>query len=145
MNTSRVLIVEDQILIALDLEAALLEAGFEICGIAASQPEALRIAAATGPSFAVVDVQLSPGDGRIVGRELARRYGTAVLMATSCNREIEILVATGALTCLPKPFDSRDVPAALRRIAALRDGRRGPGPRLLPHTSGAGQLDPLSA
>lgn len=119
-----VLIVEDDPLIALDLECVLLDAGYDICGVAASEEEALRIGAATTPGFAVVDVRLSPGDGRVVARELVRRHETAVLMATAHSRELDNLAATGALACLPKPYSADDVPAALQAVLELREGRR---------------------
>lgn len=135
--------MEDEPLIVLALEDVLLDAGFEVGGVAGSQAEALRIAAATRPSFAVVDVQLFPGDGLFVARELVRRYGTAVLMATSCSQEVEVLAATGALACLPKPYDIRDVPAALRGISDLRDGR--PGPRFPANMFSLRDLEPMAA
>jgi two-component system, response regulator PdtaR len=119
----RVLIVEDDPFIAMDLEGVLSDAGCDICGVAASEVEALRIGEATRPSFAVVDVRLSPGDGRVVARELFRQYDTAVLMATAHSRESDNLAATGALACLPKPYSADDVPAALRAICELREGR----------------------
>lgn len=119
----RVLIVEDDPFIAMDLEGVLSDAGCEICGVAASETEALRLGAATRPAFAVVDVRLSPGDGRVVARELLRHYDTAVLMATAHTRESDDLAATGALGCLAKPYSADVVPAALQAISELRDGR----------------------
>jgi DNA-binding response OmpR family regulator len=123
MNTLRVLIVEDDTFIAMSLEDVLADAGYEICGVAGSESEALAMGAATRPSFAVVDMRLSPGDGRVVARELVRLYDTAVLMATSHGAEFESLSATGAMACLPKPYAMWDVPAALQAISDLRDGR----------------------
>jgi DNA-binding response OmpR family regulator len=127
----RVLIVEDDPFIAMDLEGVLSEAGCDICGVAGSEAEALRLAEATRPPFAVVDVRLSPGDGRVVARELLRHYDTAVLMATAHTRELDNLAATGALACLPKPYSADDVPAALLAISELRAGR--PVPRFPTH------------
>jgi DNA-binding response OmpR family regulator len=119
----RVLIVEDDPFIAMDLEGVLSDAGCDVCGVAASEAEALRMGEATRPPFAVVDVRLSPGDGRVVARELCRQYATAVLMATAHSRESDNLAATGALACLPKPYSTDDVPAALQAVLELREGR----------------------
>ena len=123
MTLLRVLIVEDDPFIASDLEGALSEAGCEVCGVAPSERVALKMADATRPAFAVVDVQLSPGDGRVVARELFRRYNTAVLMATAHCQESENLAATGAVACLPKPYPIEDVHAALRAMLDLKEGR----------------------
>lgn len=120
----RVLIVEDDPFIAMDLEGVLSEAGCDVCGVATSEEEALKIGEATRPPFAVVDVRLSPGDGRVVARELFRQYDTAILMATAHSLEIDNLAATGALGCLPKPYSTDDVPAALQAISELREGKR---------------------
>ena len=122
MNAFRVLIVEDDTFISMSLEDVLSDAGHMVCGVAGSEREALELAEAARPSFAVVDVRLSPGDGRVVARELVRRYDTAVLMATSHSADFESLAATGALACLPKPYATWHVPAALQALAALRDG-----------------------
>ena len=79
----RVLAVEDEALIADALADALTEGGYEACGVADSEAEALRIAHQTHPDIAVVDVRLAPGRGRIVAGELSDRFNTIVLMATA--------------------------------------------------------------
>jgi len=140
MSRFRVLIVEDDSFIAMSLEDVLSDAGHEICGVAGSEREALELAEATRPSFAVVDMRLSPGDGRVVARELVRRYDTAVLMATADSAQFESLAATGAVACLPKPYATWRVPAALQAICDLREGR--PVGRLPAHMFKLGRFTP---
>jgi DNA-binding response OmpR family regulator len=120
MATS-VLIVEDEPLIALGVEIELEEAGYEICGVAATEAEAHAMGRETHPDMAVVDVRLAPGDGRIVARELADDFGTTVLMATSV--EAATLDGIGALGVLPKPYHASDVPAALIAVRKMAEGR----------------------
>ena len=48
----KVLIVEDDPFIAMDLEGVLSDAGCDVCGVAASEAEALRMGEATRPAFA---------------------------------------------------------------------------------------------
>jgi DNA-binding response OmpR family regulator len=127
MSKSRVLIVEDDALVALDVSQALHDAGFEVCGVAASEDEAIEEARRTRPDFAIVDVSLSPGDGRAVARALSERR-TAVLFATGQCEDVRRLAGSGAVACLPKPYDAADVPRALRVVANLREGRP-PGPK----------------
>ena len=57
-NRSRVLIVEDEFLIALDLEAAMSGLGFEICGLAPNAEEARSLAMSHQPDVVLVDVYL---------------------------------------------------------------------------------------
>ena len=68
-NRSRVLIVEDEFLIALDLEAAMTGLGFEICGLAPNGDEARSLAMDHQPDVALVDVYLG---GAREGIETAR-------------------------------------------------------------------------
>ncbi len=123
MAKSRVLIVEDDPLIALDVEDALTDAGYEVCGVADSQAQALWLADETHPDFAVVDIALSPGDGRVVARELFRLHHTEVLFATGQCNDVKHLTGSGALACLPKPYDATEVPEALQAIAKMRRGQ----------------------
>jgi DNA-binding response OmpR family regulator len=122
MTAPRVLIVEDDSLIAMDVREALITAGYEVCGVASSQIEALALAEAIHPDFAVVDISLSPGDGRIVAKELRRTYDTAVLFATGQCEEVGDLTGTGAIACLPKPYSADDIPEALRVMSNIIHG-----------------------
>jgi len=122
MTKIKVLIVEDDCLIALDVEQELTTAGFEVCGVASSQTEALELAATLRPDLAVVDINLSPGDGRIVAKALHERFGTTVLFATAQCDDVKALNGTGAIACLPKPYSAAIVPAALRAARKLTTG-----------------------
>ena len=57
-SRSRALIVEDEFLIALDLEAAMTGLGFEICGLAPNGDEARLLAMDHQPDVVLVDVYL---------------------------------------------------------------------------------------
>jgi DNA-binding response OmpR family regulator len=128
MEHLRVLIVEDETLIALSVESALADAGHIVSGIAATQAEAIELAAAEKPDCAVVDISLRRGDGRVVAKTLAAQ-GVAVLFATGQCDEVKDLSHTGALGCLPKPYSADDIPMALAAICHHRDGH---GPIDLP-------------
>lgn len=122
MSEQTVLIVEDDLLVAMDIEDVLTRAGYTVCGVAASQAEALALAERTPPDFAVVDISLSPGDGRVVARELWRRHRTNVLFASGQCEEVRGLEHSGAIACLPKPYQAEIVPKALRAVAEIRAG-----------------------
>lgn len=119
MESLRVLIVEDESLIALSVEDDLTDAGHIVSGIAASEAEAIEFAAAERPDCAVVDIRLAPGDGRLVARALAAQG-----IATGQCHEVKDLSHTGALGCLPKPYSPDVVPAALRAIRHHQRGDR---------------------
>lgn len=53
-----VLVVEDELLVAMDLEAVLIEAGHQVLGPAASVDEALRLLETKRPDVALLDYNL---------------------------------------------------------------------------------------
>jgi DNA-binding NarL/FixJ family response regulator len=116
----RVLIVEDEPIVAACLEAELSTAGFEVCGVASSEEEALRLANACAPDLAVVDVRLAPGDGRAVTRNLADQFRTKVLLVTA--EDPDQLQGAGAQGVLPKPYDIDDVVPAINAVEKLAQG-----------------------
>jgi DNA-binding response OmpR family regulator len=122
MIRPRVLIVEDDTLISIDVEQALMAAGFEVCGVASSEVEALELAVHLRPEMAIVDITLSPGDGREVAKALRANYATAVLFATGQCHEVANLRGTGAMACMPKPYDANLVPEALRAVGRMAEG-----------------------
>lgn len=80
----RVLIVEDDYLVASDLEIALTEAGFKVVGIAASADEAAALAGLRAPSVAVMDIRLTgKRDGIDAALELFRVHGIRSVFATA--------------------------------------------------------------
>lgn len=57
----RILVVEDDAFIALDLECQLVELGHEVVGIAATATAAVEMARAARPDIAIVDLRLADG------------------------------------------------------------------------------------
>jgi DNA-binding response OmpR family regulator len=107
----RVLIVEDEILVALDLEDALTSLGYEVVGIAPDTSEALRLAAQA--DVALVDVHLRDGQtGIAVGMELSRDYGVRVLFLTA-NPSLLGNGVPGAVGSLGKPCEPEAIHAAI--------------------------------
>lgn len=120
MDDSRppsVLIVEDEILVALDLEAIVESAGYRVVGIAADRPSALALAGQA--DIALVDVNLRDGPtGPGIARELTEKHGLAAIFVTANPGQISHLAGI-ALGYVQKPF----VAAAVRgALAAALDG-----------------------
>lgn len=118
----RILIVEDEILIALELESLLQDAGHEVVGIAASSDEALALGADLGPDLAFVDIHLADGPtGVEAARRLARERGITVLFMTANAKRIpdDFAEAHGVIA---KPYTERGVLQALDYVIASRDG-----------------------
>jgi len=67
------MIVEDQALIGMSLEASLEEAGFDVAGPFMSNAQALKWLANAAPDLAVLDVMLTDGTSLSIARELKSR------------------------------------------------------------------------
>lgn len=84
----RALIVEDDFMIATDLEDAMSVLGFDVCGLAPSDRRARSLAMSDQPDIALVDVCLNGGrEGIETGRWLREVCGASVVFVTACNDE----------------------------------------------------------
>ena len=88
----RALIVEDEVLIALGLEADLNELGFEDCRLAANARQALSRAMEDPPDLAVIDIYLNGvRDGIETARMLRELCGVPVVFVTAYSDEEGII------------------------------------------------------
>lgn len=140
----RVLIVEDQALLAMELELVLGESGCEVVGCAMDMAGALAIAEQHRPELALVDINLLDGmTGPDIARHLITEYGSAVVFLTANPEQIPDGFA-GALGAVSKPFDEatiRGVVAFARqyiRYGAIGETPRcfSPAPWLVPSPNG---------
>ena len=84
----RVLIVEDEFLIALDIAETIESMGLKVAGLANARKHALELASRA--DLAIVDVNLTDGrTGPGIGRELAERYGVTVIFMTGNPDDID--------------------------------------------------------
>lgn len=127
----RVLVVEDEGLIALDIRRTLEDYGFDVVGVAASGEDALVAAAANRPDLVLMDVHLQ---GEIDGIETAERLraqhdvAIAYLTAYGDADTIERTKRSAPGRLLLKPFKRADlfslVEIELHRAHAERMARR---------------------
>lgn len=79
-----ILIVEDDFLIAADVESSLKAAGFDVCGIAASADEAISLAKAHNPALVIMDIRLmGKRDGVDAALELQSNLGLRCIFASA--------------------------------------------------------------
>lgn len=116
MSKGRILVVEDEPVVALDIQARLSRLGFEMAGHAATGAEALRLADSLRPDLVLMDVRLDgPLDGIDTTRELLRRRRLPVIYLTAASDEDTLARAkeTAPLGYLAKPFEDHELRAAL--------------------------------
>ncbi|MFN3727679.1 MAG: response regulator [Allosphingosinicella sp.] len=122
--SAKVLIVEDEFLIGLELEHALEAHGYRVVGVVADYPGAIALAAQR-PDVALIDINLRDGPtGPLIARELARIAGASIVFVTANPRQVEGPVA-GALGVVTKPAESALVAAVVDYAVAVREGGSG--------------------
>lgn len=121
----RVLIVEDEALLAMQLEAFLMDAGHEVVGWATASAEALEMFQRTKPDLVFVDMHLADGPtGTTVAREI-RRNDSSVVVFITANASMLPDDLEGAIGVIGKPYSLQGIEAALRY---LHEGIRTPPP-----------------
>lgn len=111
-ESRRVAIVEDEGILALDIERHLRSRGFEICGVAADSDEALQLVERCKPDLVLMDIRIQGSrDGIETAAELKRRFGTPVvyLTAHSDPSTIDRAQRTAPMGYLLKPFKKPDL------------------------------------
>ena len=113
-----ILIVEDEALLALELQSELEDSGHAVVGHAMSSAEAIALARAHRPDFAFVDIQLVDGPtGVDVGRQLSADRIPFVFMTGNLKRIPDDFA--GAIGAIEKPYSQNGLHNALTYITAL--------------------------
>lgn len=115
----KVLIAEDDLMIADMTEAFLEESGYEVCGIARTVAHAVEIAQACKPDLALLDIRLAEGGlGTQIAARLAPFLGLGILYASG-NTMQAMLTAADGHAYLTKPYTSGDLLRALALVRSL--------------------------
>jgi DNA-binding response OmpR family regulator len=103
------MIVEDQALLAMELELVLADSGCDVVGCAMDKASAFAIADRERPDLALIDVNLLDGmTGPQIAQRLVSEYGSAVVFLTANPEQIPEGFA-GALGAVSKPFDEHTI------------------------------------
>ncbi|MHB8054368.1 MAG: response regulator [Candidatus Aminicenantales bacterium] len=113
----RILIVEDEIIIAMEIQIRLEHEGFDVCGIAASGEKAVLIAREKSPDLVLMDITLR---GELDGLETAgliqkERPIPVIFLSASDNQTVLHQIHERNLgDIIAKPFRESDLFAAIR-------------------------------
>jgi two-component system, response regulator PdtaR len=116
----RVIVVEDDALIAMELERTLLDLGTEVLGIAATAAEALRLAERHHPDCALMDISIKGDrDGVSSAVEMYETLGIrSIFVSAFGNEETRARAAPAHPFCwVKKPFNVDDLRSALNRVS----------------------------
>lgn len=116
----QVLIVEDELLIAIELENLLQELGCMVLDPAPTLRHALRVLADERPDAAVLDVNLR-GERVIPVAEALREQGVPFVLVTGYGSVRLHEEALQGVPCLRKPVDARQLARALAEVLARHE------------------------
>lgn len=120
--SARILIIEDEALVAMELRFVLEDLGYEVADVCATAKTALDTVRETDVDLALVDIHLSDGaTGIELGRRLGQEMGVSVLFMTANPGMVREGVA-GTIGVLSKPTDERAVQTAVEYALRRRQG-----------------------
>jgi DNA-binding response OmpR family regulator len=115
----KVLIVEDDLMLADFAEEILVEQGYEVSGIARTVAEAVALARRSRPDLVILDLRLADGGyGTEVAAQLPPLGRPGILYVTGNMSQFALTSADGD-ACLPKPYRSVDLLRSLEIVAEI--------------------------
>lgn len=116
-----VMIVEDEVLVAMNLREVLIAAGYRVLDLTIRQAEALEVARAGKPDLALVNIQLADGDD---GIELAVELKVLCIPVVFISGQISRARSanTVAIASMPKPYDADEMVVAVAYLLARLSG-----------------------
>lgn len=124
---ARVLVIEDEPLISLDLEGIVTEIGHEVVGTAATKDEAVELARATKPELVLADVQLADGSSGIEAvNDILRATSIPVIFITAYPERLLTGERAEPTFLISKPFRPEMVKAVVSQALFfdMKAGRR---------------------
>jgi CheY-like chemotaxis protein len=112
----RVLIVEDNVIIAMLLEATLADMGHTVCAIEGTETGAVDAAARHRPDLLIVDAGLSEGTGISAVDRILRDGFVPHIFVSGADLKPENLNPRAVR--VSKPYDERDLSAAIEQAFA---------------------------
>ena len=114
---SKILIVEDDFMLADFAEEVLVESGYEVSGIARTVAEAVALARGTRPDLVMIDLRLADGElGTEVAAQLLALGRPGILYVTGNMSQVAL---TNGHACLAKPYRPADLVRGLEIVAEI--------------------------
>ncbi len=125
-NPLKVIIVEDEALLAMELESLVEEAGHQVVGWATSSAEASKLIGEVEPDLAFVDVHLADGPTGVGVAAYFREVRPTIVVFLTANPKRIPDDFAGACGVISKPYTASGLAGCLRY---LEEGIRRPPPK----------------
>ncbi|HWI55575.1 MAG TPA: response regulator, partial [Bacillota bacterium] len=112
MARAKILVVEDETIVAMDIERGLRGLGYEVVGTAGTGQRAIKLAEQQRPDLVLMDIRLQGAmDGIQAGREIRQRLGIPIVFLTAHADAATVQRAKEAqpFGYLLKPFEDREL------------------------------------
>jgi signal transduction histidine kinase/CheY-like chemotaxis protein len=116
LNPTRILVVEDEGIVALDVRDRLTGMGYEVSEVTDRGEAALALVESGRPDLVLMDIRLKGGmDGIAAAAEIRRRWGVPVIFLTaySENRTLQRAKLAEPFGFIIKPFEDREIQSAI--------------------------------
>ena len=116
VSKPRILVVEDEAIVARDIQSQLAELGYEAVGHVARGDEAIELAGALRPDLVLMDIQLAGDmDGIEAAQVIRTQFGLAVVFLTAfaADDTLERAKLTEPYGYILKPFSERELRTVL--------------------------------
>ncbi|HHV25176.1 MAG TPA: response regulator [Methanosarcina sp.] len=116
MTEGRILIVEDEHIVAMGIKRMLKSLGYTVTGVASSGEDAISKAESTFPDVVLMDIMLKGDmDGVEAAREIRDKFDVPVvyLTAYSDSKILERAKRTEPFGYIIKPFDEKDLHSSI--------------------------------
>ena len=124
---ARIMVVEDESIVARDIKSTLEELGYTVVAVVSSGAEALAAAAEVRPDLALMDIVLKgPLDGVQAASELRENFDIPVIYLTAYadDETLQRAALTLPLGYILKPFEERDLHKTVAMALHLREVER---------------------
>jgi two-component system, response regulator PdtaR len=121
MKNLKILVVEDEAIVALDIKEKLIHFGYDVCGIAANSEKVFLILEKVKPDIILMDIKLR---GNFVGIQLAKeikeKFSIPSIFVTAFSDENTLRLIKefdDKCECILKPFEDHELLDAIHRVA----------------------------
>ena len=117
LSKSKVLIVEDEAILALSVKELVLKYGYEVAGMASNFTDAVRISKEEAPDLVLMDIRINGNkDGIDTAREIKDICGASVVFITAYSDSVlfERCLSINPSGYIVKPFREQELRNAIR-------------------------------
>ncbi|MDO9477844.1 MAG: diguanylate cyclase, partial [Pseudohongiella sp.] len=117
VKQNKILIVEDETIVAMDIKRRLEKLGYQVTGLAAKAKQALELVENDQPDIILMDIHLNDTlDGIDIANQINLKYRIPVIFVTAYSEDSTMSRASQARPYgyLLKPFSERDLCAVIR-------------------------------